>query len=563
MSTGSSNRARMSWRAKPSSCASCRTTEDFPIPGGPHMKVGSWATISVFRADEIALAFKTPRIRCDLNGSSCKLSDRDNSRLIHDKTRHVHGKILRVDARLRVYEGQKAPPGKERFPQMSAIARMVCFVMFLPTEVFAVCKRSKTAEPQRAEDRPPRVGAKSQLAAKTKMAPEKSERSAEKQRAGVKGQARQAGRFLRYVLALAAVLVLGWPQCPAATPPPPRNVWWVAWSPDGKRLVTAEEPVAAKVWDAETGKELLTLGLRNGISSITWSPDGTRLATASQDDPVTVWDAETGKEVLTLGVHSNGGYVCCVGSASGVAWSPDGKRLATGTTGPPPSKAMIEAFRAHGLSVNLEKSPFDVVKVWDAKTGKELLALNGRDKPIWSVAWSPDGKRLAGISNGTAKVWDAETGKELLTFGGDIHPRLSVAWSPDGKRLAACSTDGTAKVWDTETGEEMLTLGLQSNGAYGVSSVAWSPDGIRLATGSREGKAKLWDAATGQELLTLSSHSGPVLSVAWSPDGTRLATGGDCLTAKVWDTETGKELLKLEGVPGCEEPLRTRPQPGP
>jgi len=355
----------------------------------------------------------------------------------------------------------------------------------------------------------------------------------------------------RYALTLAAVLVLAgrsaWPQHPS-------NVWSVAWSPDGKRLATAggSDPGTAKVWDAKTGKELLALSLRSAISNVSWSPDSKRLAAPSQDDTVTVWEAETGKELLTLGVHRNGAYADAVSS---VAWSPDGKRLATGTGRLPPSRAEIETLRAHGLSVNLEKNPFDVLKVWDAETGKELLALNGRDKLISSVAWSPDGRRLAGSSNGTAKVWDARTGKELLTLSGNSNSVSSVAWSPDGKRLATWSSDNTAKVWDAQSGKQLRTLDVHSNGAYAgsVSSVAWSPDGRRLATASYEGKARLWDAETGQELLTLTSHSGRVFSVAWCPDGKRLATGSDCATVKVWDTDTGKELLKLEGFPGCEE----------
>jgi WD40 repeat protein len=127
-----------------------------------------------------------------------------------------------------------------------------------------------------------------------------------------------------------------------------------------------------------------------------------------------------------------------------------------------------------------------------------------------------------------------------------------VAWSPDGKRLAG-SGNSIARVWDAETGKELLALGLRGPYLGFVPSVAWSPDGKRLATGSYGGKAKLWDAETGQELLTLSSHSGPVSSVAWSLDGKRLAAGSYCRTVKVWDTETGAELLKVEGFPGCEE----------
>jgi len=120
----------------------------------------------------------------------------------------------------------------------------------------------------------------------------------------------------------------------------------------------------------------------------------------------------------------------------------------------------------------------------------------------------------------------------------------SVAWSPEGRRLASVSDDGAVRVWDPDLASQQPTIGPGHRGR--VESVAWSPGGRLLASGGLDGTVRIWDpAALTQQPKVLTGHDDPVNAVAWSPDGRHLGSGGDDRTVRLWDVESAAPLCAL------------------
>jgi nucleoside phosphorylase len=194
-------------------------------------------------------------------------------------------------------------------------------------------------------------------------------------------------------------------------------------------------------------------------------------------------------------------YYTHAGWVLAVAWEPEGNRIAS----------------AGGDGV---------VRVWDVDSTQTLLTYRGHawlfEKVNWlpkiyTIAWSPEGLRLASAGDGRkVYVWDATTGQTITEYEGHsgmLSNVFALAWSPDGKRIvSACSTAGldkTVHVWNAKPGSAILrydsSYGLMPN--FSVSSVAWSPQGDRIASTCGDKTIRLWDATNGQPISTFKTSS--------------------------------------------------------
>jgi WD40 repeat protein len=350
------------------------------------------------------------------------------------------------------------------------------------------------------------------------------------------------------------------------------NIQSLAFSPDGKQLITGSYTRTLCFWDAASGKELrrLTIG-STGITSAQFSGDGKALAVGSNDGSVRILDPVSGAERKTLRDP-----FAAYGTTQ-VALSRDGKTLLATTQhsrnlllwdvesgrlrqryGLPNynSNQPPMAFTPDGKQF-LAPSADNRLHVFDAASGKALRALEGpeADRPellkrrTFSLAVAPDGKTVAlsSTSQRDLVVLDFATGKVARRLGDADHPRLagrygvarSLAFTPDSRFLVA-GGDGQLTVWGVASGKVLRQFEVPAS--Y-PPTLAVSRDGRQAATFN--GNAiYLYDIRAGKALHAGEGHQTGVNRVVFSADGTRLfSAGGNSLRA--WDAASGKPVDQL------------------
>ena len=190
-------------------------------------------------------------------------------------------------------------------------------------------------------------------------------------------------------------------------------------------------------------------------------------------------------------------------------------------------------------------------------------AMGGDARVFRFASFSPDGSRiLTACADGMIKIWDVKSGAEVLALKVRAGVSIWAPFSPDGLRIVSASYPDGVKIWDSRTGAETFGFRVKAPAvnsepfsppgfgeeASAVRSASFSPDGSRVVTASDDGTATIWDAKSGVEELTLKGgHGDAVVSASFSPDGLRIVTASNHDGVKIWDSKTGVQILGFRG----------------
>ena len=265
----------------------------------------------------------------------------------------------------------------------------------------------------------------------------------------------------------------------------------LAFSSDGRTLVTTADDGTLKVWNTATRALVRSVELEHGAATA-MSLDGRRAVTGHKTGWIAITDIESGQRIAAFRRNE--------ASVWSVAFLGDQDRIAAAS---------------HDWSV----------AIWDARQpAAPTNVLQGHDSAAQVVAFSGSGGLIAsGSADKTVKLWKADASSPMRTYRGHGDFVTAVAFAPDGRKLASADLEGQIRVWSTLSTRLHFTL----RGHKGrVTALAYAPDGEQLASASDDGSVRVWSTKQARTVRTLQSHTGELKAVGFAPDGRRIAAAG-------------------------------------
>jgi type 1 glutamine amidotransferase len=273
----------------------------------------------------------------------------------------------------------------------------------------------------------------------------------------------------------------------------------IAYSPDGRTVVTGGRDGVARIWQARTGEDLtgemlLAMDGRKGaIEALGWKGTGV-LVTVARNRAVQSWDVATGK-VLQSGAL----------------------------------KAKVKnVILRPGKDCWLAGQVLGQVGLWNFETGEAGRTFLPKDPRVRALGFASDGKRLvAGTDKGVVRVWDAESGELVRTYEAGTGVRAVAA---SATHVAAALSNGVVRLWALEGAADLALDGHKGP----VNALAFGAKGDQLASGGADKVVRVWDVPSGKLLCLQESHTGEVRAVAFNSNGQKMASAAADRSLRYW-----------------------------
>ncbi len=336
-------------------------------------------------------------------------------------------------------------------------------------------------------------------------------------------------------------------------------------SPNRSTLVRIAKNDVWELWNIESGDVIKTLtGFGHVIPPIRVSMvDEAQRITTIQDKPNELWRLinpqfrgtirETdGYKIVSAVAYSQNSNTL-VGKNSETVYLWDTKTYKQRHTFEEDGDVICHAFSPDGRTLAVATRWEHTIRLWNMLTGEKELTLQGHAEHIKSIAFSPDGTRIATAEilteeENIIRLWSAKTGENIKTIANLVDPQsgrrlpvYAVAFTPDGKTLASIDDSGKIQLWDVDTGKHKANLTSFSTDMYLYGEnviMVFSPDGKKLISSIGDSNIYVWNVENKRQEDTLKGHTGAVVSIAYSADGKTLLSGSEDGTALKWHMQT-------------------------